>query len=330
VRHPRGRCGFTVSTRSKPPSPTPSGGGSSSMPPRTRCAVSPSATSPSTFPSRPPRRRSSTRWSAATRSTRARFWKPSPCPPSGVRDLGRARLVLALDQITDPHNVGAILRSAVALGADAVVTTERHAPEEGPVLAKSASGALDMIRHVRVKNMARFVTEMRDSGFRTIALDSEGPARLEETPTGDKVLLVLGSEGKGVRQGRSGKLRCARPPRHAGQDRLAECLQCRGAGALHHSRKPGRSGPRAVGSHLAVIARLAFPMPDTRTGDRRKTGCTGENPVLEAPRLAGIAQLVEHLICNQGVAGSNPAAGTTPFLSDLPTSPDARRSRFGA
>jgi 23S rRNA (guanosine2251-2'-O)-methyltransferase len=124
-----------------------------------------------------------------------------PLPAFGVRDLGRARLVLALDQVTDPHNVGAILRSAVALGADAVVTTERHAPEEGPVLAKSASGALDMIRHVRVKNMARFVTEMRDSGFRTIALDSEGPARLEETPTGDKVLLVLGSEGKGVRQG---------------------------------------------------------------------------------------------------------------------------------
>ncbi|SDU21490.1 RNA methyltransferase [Stappia sp. ES.058] len=124
-----------------------------------------------------------------------------PLPAFGVRDLGRARLVLALDQVTDPHNVGAILRSAVALGADAVVTTERHAPEEGPVLAKSASGALDMIRHVRVKNMARFVTEMRDSGFRTIALDSEGPARLEETDIGDKVLLVLGSEGKGVRQG---------------------------------------------------------------------------------------------------------------------------------
>ena len=112
-----------------------------------------------------------------------------------------AAICSALDQATDPHNVGAILRSAVALGADAVVTTERHAPEEGPVLAKSASGALDMIRHVRVKNMARFVTEMRDSGFRAIALDSEGPARLEETPTGDRVLLVLGSEGKGVRQG---------------------------------------------------------------------------------------------------------------------------------
>ena len=83
-------------------------------------------------------------------------------PAYGPEHLKGARLILALDQVTDPHNVGAILRSAVALDADAVVTTERHAPEEGPVLAKSASGALDMIKHVRVKNMARFVTEMKD------------------------------------------------------------------------------------------------------------------------------------------------------------------------
>lgn len=124
-----------------------------------------------------------------------------PLPPLGARDLGAARLVLALDQVTDPHNVGAILRSAVALAADAVVTTERHAPEEGPVLAKSASGALDMISHVRVKNMARFVAEMREEGFRCVALDSAGPARLEDTDLGTRTLLVLGSEGKGVRQG---------------------------------------------------------------------------------------------------------------------------------
>ncbi|WP_419177052.1 TrmH family RNA methyltransferase [Desulfosediminicola sp.] len=124
-----------------------------------------------------------------------------PLPPYGVKELKGARLVLALDQVTDPHNVGAILRSAVALAADAVVTTERHAPEEGPVLAKSASGALDMIRHVRVKNMARFVSEMGEAGFQCIALDSDGPASLEETAFTDKTVLVLGSEGKGVRQG---------------------------------------------------------------------------------------------------------------------------------
>lgn len=124
-----------------------------------------------------------------------------PLPAYGVGELKGARLVLALDQITDPHNVGAILRSAVALGADAVVTTERHAPEEGPVLAKSASGALDLIRHVRVKNMARFLEELGDQGFQRIALDSEGEASLEEIPFAANVVLVLGSEGKGVRQG---------------------------------------------------------------------------------------------------------------------------------
>lgn len=124
-----------------------------------------------------------------------------PLPAYGPEHLKGARLVLALDQVTDPHNVGAILRSAVALAADAVVTTERHAPEEGPVLAKSASGALDMIKHVRVKNMARFVGEMQEQAFTAIALDSDGPASLEETEFAPKTVLVLGSEGKGVRQG---------------------------------------------------------------------------------------------------------------------------------
>ncbi|OKL45174.1 TrmH family RNA methyltransferase [Pseudovibrio exalbescens] len=124
-----------------------------------------------------------------------------PLPHYGAEELQGGKLVLALDQVTDPHNVGAILRSAVALSADAVVTTRRHAPEEGPVLAKTASGALDMIRHVRVPNMARFVKEMREQGYQAIALDSEGPAALENTEFSEKTLLVLGSEGKGVRQG---------------------------------------------------------------------------------------------------------------------------------
>lgn len=124
-----------------------------------------------------------------------------PLPEYGPEHLKDGQLVLALDQVTDPHNVGAILRSAVALNADAVVTTRRHAPEEGPVLAKTASGALDMIKHVRIQNMARFVEEMRDKGYQAIALDSEGPEAVENTAFTDKTLLVLGSEGKGVREG---------------------------------------------------------------------------------------------------------------------------------
>ncbi|AXS42639.1 RNA methyltransferase [Breoghania sp. L-A4] len=122
-------------------------------------------------------------------------------PVYGLEHLRDAKLVLALDQLTDPHNVGAILRSAVALGVDAVVSTLRHSPEESAVLAKSASGALDMIRFMRVQNMARFIEEAGEAGFQRIALDSEGPATLEDTEFGDKVILVLGSEGKGVRQG---------------------------------------------------------------------------------------------------------------------------------
>lgn len=122
-------------------------------------------------------------------------------PVYGLEALRDAKLVLALDQLTDPHNVGAILRSAVALNVDAVVTTLRHSPEESAVLAKSASGALDMIRFMRVQNMARFMEEAGEAGFQRIALDSDGPATLEETNFGDKAVLVLGSEGKGVRQG---------------------------------------------------------------------------------------------------------------------------------
>ncbi|MDJ0933729.1 RNA methyltransferase [Breoghania sp.] len=124
-----------------------------------------------------------------------------PLPAYDLQSLGEARLVLALDQVTDPHNVGAILRSAVALGADAVVTTYRHAPEEGAVLAKSASGALDMVRNLKVRNMAKFVTEAGEAGFTRVALDSDGPASLEETDLGEKLILVLGAEGKGARQG---------------------------------------------------------------------------------------------------------------------------------
>lgn len=124
-----------------------------------------------------------------------------PLPAYDLTSLGQARLVLALDQVTDPHNVGAILRSAVALDADAVVTTHRHAPEEGAVLAKSASGALDLVRHLKVANMARFVAEAREAGFTCVALDSDGPAPLEETDLGERLILVLGAEGKGVRQG---------------------------------------------------------------------------------------------------------------------------------
>lgn len=105
-----------------------------------------------------------------------------------------------LDQVTDPHNVGAIMRSAVAFNAGAVITTQRHSPTESGVLAKSASGALELIPYIQVTNLADALGELHKLGFFSVGLDSEGPAPMEQTLTGDRIALVLGSEGKGLRQ----------------------------------------------------------------------------------------------------------------------------------
>ncbi|AZO14931.1 RNA methyltransferase [Mesorhizobium sp. M2A.F.Ca.ET.043.05.1.1] len=123
-----------------------------------------------------------------------------PLKPKRLDALGGTRLVLVLDQVTDPHNVGAILRSAVAFGAGALITTARHSPQESGVLAKSASGALEHIDQIEVKNLADALGQLHEAGFQTIGLDSEGPAELEKTFDGQKIALVLGAEGKGLRQ----------------------------------------------------------------------------------------------------------------------------------
>ena len=85
--------------------------------------------------------------------------------------LGDTRLVVVLDQVTDPHNAGAIMRSAVAFGAGALITTARHSPQESGVLAKSASGALEHIELIEVKNLADALSRLRDAGFFIIGLD---------------------------------------------------------------------------------------------------------------------------------------------------------------
>lgn len=123
-----------------------------------------------------------------------------PLKPKPLRDLGDASLVLVLDQVTDPHNVGAIMRSAVAFGAGALIMTARHSAHESGVLAKSASGALEHIDLIEVRNLADALGDLHEAGFQTIGLDSEGPAELENTFAGEKVALVLGAEGKGLRQ----------------------------------------------------------------------------------------------------------------------------------
>ena len=123
-----------------------------------------------------------------------------PLKPKRLSTLTDTPLVLVLDQVTDPHNVGAILRSGVAFGAGALITTARHSPAETGVLAKSASGALEHIDLIEVRNLAEALEELHAAGFETIGLDSEGPAQLEDTFAGDRVALVLGAEGKGLRQ----------------------------------------------------------------------------------------------------------------------------------
>lgn len=127
-----------------------------------------------------------------------------PLESKNLAQISDNPLLLVLDQVTDPHNVGAIMRSAVAMGVGALITTSRHSPVETGVLAKSASGAFDMIDHIEARNLANALGELHKLGYQTIGLDSEGADILENsiiTKDGApaKVALVMGSEGKGLR-----------------------------------------------------------------------------------------------------------------------------------
>jgi 23S rRNA (guanosine2251-2'-O)-methyltransferase len=123
-----------------------------------------------------------------------------PLRPKRLGDLGDVSLVIVLDQVTDPHNVGAIMRSAVAFGAEALITTYRNSPQESGVLAKAASGALEHIDHMEVRNLSQALEELRASGFQAVGLDSEGLEPIEGCFRSPRVALVLGAEGKGLRQ----------------------------------------------------------------------------------------------------------------------------------
>jgi 23S rRNA (guanosine2251-2'-O)-methyltransferase len=128
------------------------------------------------------------------------FVEADPLPALGLDDVPTDGIVLILDQITDPHNVGAILRSAAAFAVDAVVTTIRHSPQATGVLAKSASGALELVPLVAVPNLARALAAMKTQGFFLVGLDSASAIDLSSAPLRLPLGLVVGGEGRGLRQ----------------------------------------------------------------------------------------------------------------------------------
>lgn len=116
-----------------------------------------------------------------------------------LADAPERAILLVLDQVTDPHNVGAIIRSAAAFGVIGIVTQDRHSPPESGTLAKSASGALERVPWARVVNLARALEEIAEAGFWRIGLAGETTTDIKDALGPKRVALVLGAEGPGMR-----------------------------------------------------------------------------------------------------------------------------------
>ena len=128
--------------------------------------------------------------------------KTEPLEPLSLEEIGEpvSGVILMLDQVTDPQNVGTLFRSAAAFGLKGVVLQDRHAPHMTGALAKAAAGAVDVVPHCRVVNLSRALETLADMGWRAVGLDSGGEARLDEVFDARPVVLVVGSEGEGLRR----------------------------------------------------------------------------------------------------------------------------------
>ena len=109
-------------------------------------------------------------------------------------------VILILDQVTDPHNIGAILRSAAAFNALAVIIPDANAPQESAVLAKSACGALEIVPFIRVTNLVRAMQQLKDAGFWCLGLDGYATEHIGDKKLPQKCAFILGSEGDGMRR----------------------------------------------------------------------------------------------------------------------------------
>lgn len=124
----------------------------------------------------------------------------APLPPRDIADLPAFNLIVVLDQVTDPQNVGAILRSAAAFGADGLVMTARHAPPLEGALAKAASGGLEHVPVAQITNLARGLEELGAHDVMRVGLDSGGDGIFEDMPPAERLAIVLGAEDKGLRR----------------------------------------------------------------------------------------------------------------------------------